>query len=593
MVRIPLTDARGETGKTGLAVWNGQVSESYTHKLEWPSAFSVYDEMRRRDPTIRTMWNAMVMLARTANWYFEPESEEAEDAAAAEFLNDAIEDMSQTVDDAIEDALTCVLFGWSWLELVYKRRDDGRIGWKKWAVRRQSSFHKWRFDEEGGLQGLVQRPAPDYEEIEIPIQKSLHFTFQRDGGNPEGWALLESLYETWYYLKNLQIINGIGWQRTFVGLPVFRFLEKPSAEDKTQVERTGEALTVDAKQYVSVPEKVEFSLESTANANASTLLDTIKYYRLLMLQSMLADFINLGSGEVGSFALGSDKSQLFLMAVDGMLDRLAGIVNRFAVPRLLEYNAGITGSARLVHSKVEKPNIAALGEWLQQVSALLTWTPEDENWLRQRMEMPQVSEEVEEEPPEEEELPDELEERFAAVELAEQGRSRQRATIENELAGDIDDFLDEQEKRVLDLVKRDPALADNAAFWEDEQERFRKRFLGRLTKAAQNLARMATDDVRESVGGGADWAGVNTEAAQWARKYVGKLIGNVTDTTKKGVREAVANWVETGAKLPDLVDSLAPQFGKQRAELIASTEVTRTYDEANDLTRQSVGLPAT
>ncbi|HUX76625.1 MAG TPA: hypothetical protein VMY40_08315, partial [Anaerolineae bacterium] len=54
----------GERGKTGLLQWSGQVSEAYTSKLEWPAAYSVYDEMRRRDPTIRSILNALVLLAR-------------------------------------------------------------------------------------------------------------------------------------------------------------------------------------------------------------------------------------------------------------------------------------------------------------------------------------------------------------------------------------------------------------------------------------------------------------------------------------------------------------------------------------------------
>jgi len=99
--------------------------------------------------------------------------------------------------------------------------------------------------------------------------------------------------------------------------------------------------------------------------------------------------------------------------------------------------------------------------------------------------------------------------------------------------------------------------------------------------------------VTASVGGGADWATVNADAAAWARNYVGELITRVTATTRGAVREAVASWVETGAKLPDLVKVLEPTFGKRRAELISATEVTRAFDEANDRVRQRIGLPAT
>jgi len=375
-----------EQGKTGLVQWAGQVSEAYTSKLEWPDAYAIYDEMRRRDPTIRSMLNAEVLLARTASWYFEPGGKADDDKRAVEFCEECIRDMSHTIEDAIEDALMCVWFGWAWQELCYKRRqgpngqsesryDDGLIGWRKWAPRRQSSFHRWEFDAAGGVSALVQRPAPDYEEIEIPIEKSLHYRGQRDSNNPEGWALGESNYEPWYFLKNLHIISGIAWERTFIGLPVFEVEEKAQDADNTRIKATGEALIVGEKQFVSTPAGVKFRLETVHNTSAESLLNQMKYERRQMMQTLLCDFLDLGTGQTGSWALGQDKSILFLMAVDGLLDRMATVINRFGVARLMAYNRlaypGLTEPPQLAHKKVEKPALTQLGSWLQQVQGLL------------------------------------------------------------------------------------------------------------------------------------------------------------------------------------------------------------------------------
>lgn len=590
--------ALNEAGKSGLLTFAGQVTETYTPKLYWPEAYSVYDEMRRRDPTIRTMWNALIMLSRTASWYAEPGGVSDADKQAAEFLQMCLEDMSHTLEDAIEDALSCVLFGWSWLEICYKRREgaggkhksiysDGRIGWRKWAMRRQSSFARWDFDEEGGVRGLYQRPAPDYEERFIPIEKSLHFTSQRDGGNPEGLALLESIYEVWYYLKNYQIIQGIGWQRTFVGLPVFEFEETPSSDDRAKVESVGQALTVDEKQYVSVPRGIKFRLESAQNAGAAALLETIRHYRLLMLQTLLADFIALGTGQTGSWALGADKSQLFLMAVDGYLDRIASVINRFGVPRLMEYNdfPGMTALPRLVHTKVEKPSLTQLGSWLQQVSGLLNWTPEDENWLRQRSGMPTLAVSERTSPMGNGEMAE-----FAEAEGF-TGRDEERAKIEKSLADEIARFLVEQRKRIVEEVQagRNPAEADD--FWEQERERLRQSLMAALIKHINELGRMTVEDIEKSLTSGADWSLINVDALKWARKYVGDKIRDITETTRSSVREAVASWIETGAALPDLVKVLEPTFGRSRAEMIAATEVTDAFAAANDLAWREIGLP--
>lgn len=580
-----------EVGKSGLQAYSGIISEAYTSKLQWPAAYDIYDEMRRRDPTIRSLWNALVLLAGTATWYVEPSGQEQIDLNAAEFLQSCLDDMSHPFEAAIEDALTCIFFGWSWQEICYKRRrgekgktasqyDDGRVGWRKFAVRRQSSLRRWEFDETGGLKAMVQAPAPDYGEIPLPIEKSLHFVGQRDGSNPEGLALLESLYEVWYYLKNLQIINGIGWQRSFVGLPVFEFEERPDDADKLQVKTVGEALTVDAKQYVSVPQKVKFRLESAQNSGAESLLNTIKYYRLLMYQTMLADFIDLGAGQTGSWALGTDKSNLFLMVVDALLDRIASPINRFGVPRLFAYNSFgmITGLPRVVHTKVEKPALGQLGSWLQQTMNLLNWTTEDEMWLRKRGGMPTVNLQRGQSEPE-----------GGLAELAEEeGRDKERATLENILASEVEGFLQGQVRRVRKAVQ--DGGHDDDGFWEDENRSLNRTILPRLTEILNVLAGYAGEDFEQQYRISLDWSLVNAKAMEWARKYTGQLITRVNDTTRDNVRQAVANWIEVGGKLSDLTRALEPTFGRKRSELIAQTETTRAYAEANERQWKGSGL---
>jgi hypothetical protein len=402
-----------ELGASGLMSFFGQLEEAYLAELRWPSAYAKYNEMRRRDPTIASLLNATTLLSRSATWTVEPAGTSELDKQAAEFLEQNLGDMSLTIEDTVEDALTALPFGWSWSEIVYKRRkgpsadpaskyDDGKIGWRKFAPRRQSSFYKWQFDESGGVQGLWQSIPLDAQPTRyIPIQKSLHFTAQRDQGNPEGIALLEPIYEAWHFVKNLQIILGIGWERSFVGLPKFTYgtFEQPytpTDDDKALVAKTGKGLRVDEKAYVAVPGNIGFELVTSENTGAAALLDTIKHYRITMLTVVLADFLALGTtASGGSYSLGQDKSALFLMAVDGWLDKIAhvdklGILNRYAVPRLFSYNTfdGITDYPRIKHSTVQKPSMEALGTYLQSLSTFITPDFELEKELRKVADLP-------------------------------------------------------------------------------------------------------------------------------------------------------------------------------------------------------------
>jgi hypothetical protein len=91
------------------------------------------------------------------------------------------------------------------------------------------------------------------------------------------------------------------------------------------------------------------------------------------------------------------------------------------------------------------------------------------------------------------------------------------------------------------------------------------------------------------VGIGFDPAVINLNAAVWARRYTYDLVTKLTDTTRKLVSEATASFVETpGMTQGDLEQLLESAFGPVRAEMIATTEVTRAYSEATNETKELV-----
>jgi hypothetical protein len=78
-----------------------------------------------------------------------------------------------------------------------------------------------------------------------------------------------------------------------------------------------------------------------------------------------------------------------------------------------------------------------------------------------------------------------------------------------------------------------------------------------------------------------DWDLVNTDAADWARRHAGDLIGQLNDTTAAVLRPAIAEYIGNTLTFRDLLDELDPIFGKARAERIAITETTAAYAQGN------------
>jgi len=114
-----------------------------------------------------------------------------------------------------------------------------------------------------------------------------------------------------------------------------------------------------------------------------------------------------------------------------------------------------------------------------------------------------------------------------------------------------------------------------------------------LRRALQDSADLGVSvavDQFENIGYGYDWTLANQAAAEWVEQYTFELVNGITDTTRRRLRTAVPEWVSNGDPLQSLVDDLAPMFGRQRAELIASTEVTRAYAEGNSQAYRASGV---
>jgi hypothetical protein len=79
-----------------------------------------------------------------------------------------------------------------------------------------------------------------------------------------------------------------------------------------------------------------------------------------------------------------------------------------------------------------------------------------------------------------------------------------------------------------------------------------------------------------------DIAKVNVVAWAWATSYSYELITGITDTTRALVSQVTAQFIATpGMTVGDIAAALEVPFGPVRAQMIAVTETTRAYTQAN------------
>lgn len=390
-----------EFGATGLERYAGEIYEEILPELRGRRGRRLIRQMIDNDATIGSLLFAIEMLVRQVTWDVMPATDSSEDVEAADFIKSALfEDMSHSWSDTLAEILSFLPWGWAYFELVYKVRQgpetsdsrkrskftDGRIGWRKWAIRSQESLDRWEFDESGGVKAMCQQPAPDFTFRTIPIEKALLFRTTSRKGNPEGFPIIRRAYSSWYFKTNIQRIEGVGIERDLAGLPVAyvppELLSSTATTDQqavlAEVKKIVTNIRRDEQEGVIFPliydqagkEMYRLELMSSGGSRQFDTDKVIARYDQRILMSVLADFLLLGSEKVGSFALSSNKTSLFSVALGAWLDSICDVVNRFAIPRLLKLNAMPAASApKLTHGDVEDFSLEELANYVSTLSS--------------------------------------------------------------------------------------------------------------------------------------------------------------------------------------------------------------------------------
>lgn len=405
-----------EIGRVGQRRYGGIFYEEFLSELRGRKGAEVFTEMSNNDETIGAILFAIEMLVRQASWNVEPGGSTAKDREAAEFVKSCMDDMQQTWIDTISEILSFLTYGWSFHEIVYKRRmgrtkdnrtsskyDDGLIGWMKLPIRSQETLYQWEYDDQDNLIGMTQMPPPDFGLITIPMNKAMLFRTRSRKDNPEGRSILRTAYRSWYFKRRIQEIEGIGIERDLAGLPVITTPEGMDIWDKDDEDmnaiRAGlEAMVKnirrDSTEGLVLPFGYTFELTSTGGSRQFDTNSIIVRYDTKISQTVLADFIQLGHESVGSFALSSDKTNLFSMAICAFLDIICQTFNSQGIPALIDINgdhfAGVTDYPRLTHGDIEDVDLATMATFIKDMTSIGVIIPDEslEDYVRQLGKLP-------------------------------------------------------------------------------------------------------------------------------------------------------------------------------------------------------------
>lgn len=280
---------RAEIGALGLPLFNGYLSLDTNTKLRGRQGAKIYREMMLDEPAAGAFVAACNTLFRT-DLQVTTGGNKDSDKRAGEFLEQCFADMRDSQDTTLRRGMSAIPYGWSILELVYKRRSggtgsrytDGKVGWASWAMRRQETLEKWGSDANGRITDFVQRVQwPTVATYSIPLYKCLHVVADDTEGSPEGRSALRSMYKPAYFCKNLELLWGISLERFGTGVPVFEredTVELTETQQQT-LEDIAAGLRQNEEAYVITPPGIKFRFEPSPGLDADKYKSAILFFR--------------------------------------------------------------------------------------------------------------------------------------------------------------------------------------------------------------------------------------------------------------------------------------------------------------------------
>ena len=227
--------------------------------------------------------------------------------------------------------------------------------------------------------------AASHGMVEIPIEKALLFRTTSVRNNPEGRSLLRNAYRPWRFKKTIEEIEAIGIERDLAGLPVAYVPPSMLSSGATTAEVSArnaiqsmvQGIKRNENEGILFPlayddqgrELYKLTLLSSGGGRTFDTDKVVTRYDQRIAMTVLADFILLGHDQVGSFALGSSKIDLFTTAIAQIAESIAEVFNQHAIPRLMKLNGmDVSRKPTLSFGEIHAVDLAQIADFIQKAS---------------------------------------------------------------------------------------------------------------------------------------------------------------------------------------------------------------------------------
>jgi len=320
-------------------------------------AHQTYTKMARADASVRISLRAGKSPVLGADYYFDSCDDSEEAITNRDFCQyNLFEGLTTPFLKSMEQILKMYENGWALLEPVWEMREwtPPAVGnlqpnrrrytmLRKLAVRPVSTIGKVNYDENGGpasFEHKALRPDGKVDEVVIPIEKAIVFTFDPDGGDITGNSILRSAYQHWYYKDHLYKIDAIQKERHGIGIPEVELQPGYSATDKAVANELAANLRTNEKAYVVRTTMMTVGFIDLGAGHA--LIDAMKsaqHHDGMIMKNIMVQFLNMGLGDTsGGRATGATAMDMFLKSMRYVAQTICDAFNMYLVPQMIAYN---------------------------------------------------------------------------------------------------------------------------------------------------------------------------------------------------------------------------------------------------------------
>ena len=403
----PRIAGMSEIGYSGLKVIDKQIMEDADKDWRMPARIKTVDAMCTDGAIAAAIQFYIVMLGRV-DWTVKPPlNATPTQIERAKAISTMMGDMSHSWNSFIVSLLSCMKYGFSVHEKVFKRRvkgnskyDDGVIGWDSLPSRAQSTLDGWEFTPDGrNLTAFLQTLqniqygtryssiVNNAEPIRIPREKFLLFRTSPINDNPEGSPALKSAYKAWKYKKFVEEEECKGLGRDLGGLlhitmpaafmsPDADYAKKATYEEYKRAARNvaageqGCLITPSDADENTKTKMFDVELLTSQGSRGYDTNKIIQRYTSNMLVSLFADLLQLGNDATGSFALAGSKQDIIQYALEFRLKEIRDVLNFDLIPSTFAQNRwDDTDYPTFEFGSLSSPDIEAVSKYLQRTAA--------------------------------------------------------------------------------------------------------------------------------------------------------------------------------------------------------------------------------